>query len=388
MLMGRLKRLVLCGGVCASLGAAAPAHAAEVANNDFMKFKVKVGGFFYGAVHYDTNSQAVRPWLNTVSGKGEGGALSLDPYGTRTNLAIESSITDESKATGFIEVDWAPVVGPRLRHAYVMLENPAVSILVGQYWLPYGTPGPDTYNPQWFFRQGNPYNRAPQFTLFRKFGPLTTSATLTTSNLLGGSIIKGNGASGSYALAEGFAPSGFMRLAYEFNGKSFVALTGGTGRVDANYSIQSEGRPRARVNSVFSELSTQLQFSPFSFSGKLFWGRSPGMGTAVGQTLVVDAEGQGRAIEVWGGYVSGKVALSPAWALALYSGIDDPQDEVAGVALPIRRNLTLGGQVNWTLLDGANLALEVMRVSTRVSSPEGEQDFDDLRSSIVARYAF
>lgn len=384
-----LKRLVVRGAACALFLCASSVQASELANNEFTKFKVKLGGFFYGALHYDSNSLASRPWLNVVSGRGARGALTLDPYGTRTNLAIESTLSEESKATGFLEVDWAPVTGPRLRHAYVMLETPAVGVLLGQYWLPYGTPGPDTYNPQWFFRQGNPYSRAPQVTLFRKLGPFTSSVTLTTSTLLGGSVIKGNEGTGSYGLTEGISPAGFLRVARELEGKKgFVALTGGLGRAEASYSVASEGRARPKVKTVFAELSAQVPLSSLSLTGKLFWGRSPGMGTAVGQTLVVDAEGQGRSIQVWGGFASGKLTLSQSWAVALFAGLDDPQDKVSGVTVPIQKNVTLGGQVNWSPLEGANLALELMRVSTRMASPEGAQDFRDLRSSLVARYAF
>jgi hypothetical protein len=383
------RHLVAQAASCALILSASSVEASEIANNEFSKFKVKLGGFFYGAVHYDTNAQASRPWLNVVSGKAPRGALSLDPYGTRTNLSIESTLSEERKAIGFLEVDWAPVTGPRLRHAYVALESPALSVLVGQYWVPYGTPGPDTYNPQWFFRQGNPYSRAPQLTVFRKLGQITSSVTLTTTTFLGGSVVKGNAATGSYALAEGIVPAGFLRLAYELEGKKgFVALTGGTGRIEATYSVASEGRPRPKANSAFAELSTSLQFAPVSLSGKLFWGRGAGMGTAVGQTLVVDAESQGHSIQALGGYVSGKLALSSGWALALFAGLDDPTDEVSGVTVPIQRNLTLGGQANWSPLEGANLALELMQVSTRMASAEGAQHFNDLRSSLIARYAF
>lgn len=384
-----LKQWGMRGAVCALAVTASSAEAAELANNEFTKFKVKLGGFFYGAVHYDSNAQASRPWLNVVSGEGRRGAMSLDPYGTRLNLSIESTSSEERKALGLIEFDWALISGPRLRHAYVTLSTPELSILVGQSWLPYGTPGPDTYNPQWFFRQGNPYTRAPQLTLLRKFGPVATSVTLTSTPLLGGSVIKGNEATGSYALAEGISPTGFLRMAYELEGKKgFVALTGGAGRVEAAYSVASEARPHAKTRSAFAELSTHLQLAPVSLSGKVFWARSAGMGTAVGQTLVVDAEGRGRSIQSLGGFASGKVTLSSAWALALFAGLDDPRDSVSGVTVPIQRNLTLGGQVNWSPLEGANLALELMRVSTRMASPEGARDFNDLRSSIVARYAF
>jgi hypothetical protein len=58
------------------------------------------------------------------------------------------------------------------------------------------------------------------------------------------------------------------------------------------------------------------------------------------------------------------------------------------VTLPLRRNLTVGGHVTYTVTTGAIVALEVERVATLVTTPAGEEEFNDVRPSLVARYSF
>ena len=385
------RRLELAGllGAWIVLGAST-AHASELANNEFMKFKVRLGGFFYGALHLDSNGAGNRPWLSQVAPRNDPAALSFEPYGTRTNLAIESNSAAEDpfKARALLEIDWGPVISPRIRHAYVQLDTPLFSVLMGQSWVPTGTLGPDTYSPNFFNRQGHAFARAPQLSLWRSFGPVKGTLTLTSASLLGGAVIKGNGAAGTYALADTLAPTALLQVEYGFGEKSRVMLTGGVGRVEAVYS-GTDSRPRASATTAYGELAGVLNLSALSLTAKAFYGLSPGMGTAVGQTLVVDASDAGAAIPVWGGFASARYVFDPRWSGAVYAGLDNPANSVAGVEVPVQRNLSFGGQVTWTVVEpGALLALEVVRVATVTVVSGAATEFDDVRASLIARYSF
>ncbi|MBI3181176.1 MAG: hypothetical protein HYZ28_03430 [Myxococcales bacterium] len=360
---------------------------AELANNEFAKFKVKLGGFIYGAVHYDSNDTGNRPWLNAVSKKGDRDILSFDPYGTRVNLTIETNASEAPKAKGFFEIDWGPVTAPRIRHAYVTADLPALSITVGQTWLPFTPVGPDTYNPMWFFKQGNAYIRAPQVTVSRAIGPVKASASLTSASVLGGSITKGNGASGTYSLAESLNPTGLLQLGYPVMGKGMVSVTGGLGRVDASYS-GTDSRPRTGAETAYLELAVSLPVSILNISGKAFYQKGAGMGSGVGQTLVILPSDNAAPVSGGGGFLSVKAAATPNISAAAYAGLDDVKDDVGGVNVPIRRNLTIGAQATYSVVDGAIIAIELERVATLNATATGEEEYVDIRPSLVGRYSF
>lgn len=363
--------------------------AAEIAIDEFTLFKLKLGGFFYGAAHFDSNSAANRPWVNVVGSNAGRGAFSFDPYGTRTNLGIESANSEGPKARGFLEIDWGPVTSPRIRHAYVAADYAFLSVLIGQYWVPALIPGPDTYNPQWLFKGGNAYSRAPQLAVSAKFRSFKATALITSGSLLGGSVVKGNGAAGSYALTESVNLTGMLQLSYSFLGKGFVAVAAGAGRADANYLIAAgDRRPNTGAETAYGELAFSVPISILTVSGKIFHSVGMGMGTGVGQTLVVTASDRASPVRSWGGFLSLRASFTKAISTAAYLGIDDPFDTERGVAVPIRRNLTLGANVTYAITQGAVVALEVVRVATLTATATGEEEFTDVRPSLVARYSF
>lgn len=362
------------------------AFGADLVSNESLK--VKLGGFFYGAAHYDTNASATRPWLITVAGDSDRAAFSADPYGTRLNLSVESQAKETVQARGFVEMDWGTVTSPRLRHAYVSVDVPnVVGVLVGQYWLPNLPVNADTFSPNYMNKQGNAWSRTPQLTLFRNFGSLKAMVTVAQASAVAGSITRAPGIAGTYAYAEQALPVGFVQLAYSLNAKSFVSASAGTSRLLAAYSGTDLPSTTDAVTS-YADVGTNLAFGNFSGGAKLFYSRGLGLGTGVGQSLVVDSAGEAAVVPSYGGIVSTKYAFTPAVFAAAYAGLDNPADTVRGVALPIRRNFTVGGNVGWNAVDGAQLALEVMRVATVNSTTAGAVTSSDVRGSLVGRYNF
>ena len=363
------------------------AHSAELTTAN-SKVKLKVGGFFYGAAHYDTNAGGSRPWLITVTEDSGRGSFSVDPYGTRLNFGIESQLENEAEAKGFLELDWGTVTSPRLRHAYVSLDfKNAVGLLVGQYWLPNMPIIPETFSPNAMLRQGNTWARTPQVSLFRTFGPVKGMLTLATSTGVTGSISQASTNTAKYALMEHALPAAIGQVAYQINPKSFVALAGGAWQPMVGYS-NAEGPQSTKLTSWYSEAATQLGFGKLSLGAKFWYGQGAGLGTGVGQSIVMNDQNEATGITSMGGLASAKYAFHPKFSASLYAGIDDPEDTVEGVNLAIRRNLTVGGTAVYTAIEGGTLGLEVMNVTTTMYAGGNESPNNDTRASLVARYAF
>ena len=363
------------------------AFAAEIpTGND--KLKVKVGGFLYGAAHYDQNQSASRPWLITVTEDTNRGGFSVDPYGSRFNFGIESQLQDDAQAKGFIELDWGTVSSPRLRHAYVALDfKDAVGVLVGQYWLPNLPILPETFSPNAMRMQGNAWNRSPQISLFRNFGPVKAMLTAASANAVTGGIVQGADNTSKYALQEQASPAGFLQLAYQINPKSVIAIAGGAWQPTVGFT-GAEGPQTTKLTSWYSEIGTSVGFGKASLAAKAWYGVGAGLGTGINQSIVMNAENQATGIASMGGIASAKYAFNPKFSASLYTGLDDPQDQVDGVNLKIRRNLVVGGTAAYQVIEGGTLGLEVMNVTTTNLIAGENVPCNDARGSLIARYAF
>lgn len=374
-----------------ALSLPAASQASELVNAEASKFKVTLGGFFYGAAHFDTNAGATRPWLLTATTDADRQAFSVDPYGTRINLGITSQVKEDVQAKGFLEFDWGLTSGtslvPRLRHAYVSLDAPgAVGVLVGQFWVPNLPITADTYSPNFLSRQGNTWARAPQLTVFRSFGPLKAALTAAQTTAVSGALVKP--AAQPHAFAEQALPTGVLQLSYSLNPKSFVSVAGGAGRL-VTLSPGTDGtQVTENTGTYYAELGANLVFDALGVGAKVWYGKGGLMLSGVAQAAVLGADGTVEAIPARGGMLSARYTLTPAWAVGAYGGVDNPNDVVAGVVVPTQQNLVVGGNVGFTATPGATLALELMNVATKVGSAAGSQTHGDLRTSLVGRYAF
>ncbi len=350
--------------------------------------KVKVGGFLYGAAHYDQNQSASRPWLISVSEDSSRGGFSVEPYGSRFNFGIESQLQENAQAKGFIEMDWGTITAPRLRHAYVSLDfKDAVGVLVGQYWLPNLPILPETFSPNAMRMQGNAWNRSPQLSLFRNFGPVKAMLTAASASAVTGGIVQGADNTAKYALLEQSAPAGFLQLAYQINPRSVVAVAAGAWQPTIGFT-GAEGAQSVKLTSWYSEIGTSVGFGGATLAAKAWYGVGAGLGTGINQSIVMNAQNQATGITSMGGIASAKYAFSPKFSASLYAGLDDPQDEVDGVTLRIRRNLVFGGTAGYQVIEGGTLGVEVMNVTTTNLIAGEDVACNDARGSIIARYAF
>lgn len=394
-----LSRKVLAAVLALALPAVSAAS--ELTNVESAKFKVKIGGFFYGMAHFDTNEGGSRPWLIVVDKKSNRGAFHVDPFGTRLNIGVESQIADSAVAKGFIEFDWGlngtSTVGmflPRLRHAYAAIEMAnAVNILVGQFWLPNQVLVVDTFSPNNFLRQGNTWSRTPQLAVSKSFGPVKAALMLASTTGVTGSV-SGVPSTLAGALVEHPLPAAFAQLTYNVMPKSWIAVTGGVAQPTVGFA-RAAGAPTDTVvpdasgfTSIYADAATQLAFGPLTVGGKVAYGVGAGLGLGVGQSLVIDAENKAQGIPALAASISAKYTILPTLSLAAYFGIDDPTDVVAERSLAIRSNRTVGGVLTWTAVEGGVLGLEVMNVSTLRNVGTGFSTVGDLRASLVARYSF
>lgn len=363
------------------------AHSLELTPPD-AKVKLKVGGFLYGAAHFDQNAAGSRPWLITVTEESGRSGFSVEPYGTRLNFGVESKLEGTGEAKGFLELDWGTVSSPRLRHAYVSIDfQDTVGVLVGQYWLPNLPILPESYSPNALLRQGNAWARTPQLSVFRNFGPVKAMVTLAPTTGVTGSILQASTNTAKYALMEHALPAAIAQVAYQLNPKSFIALAGGAWQPMVGFTGAS-GPESTSLTSWYSEAATSLGFGKLTLGGKVWYGQGAGLGTGVGQSIVMNDANEAFGITSMGGLASAKYAFHPRFTAGLYAGFDDPQDTVEGVNLGIRSNLVLGGTAGFHVIDGGTLGLEVMHVNTNTFAGGTEAPSRDTRGSLIARYSF
>ena len=364
------------------------ASALELTTPD-ARVKLTVSGFLHGAAHADTNAAAGRPWLVTVGDETGRGGFSLDPYGSRLSFGVESRLdaAAEAKAKGVVELDWGSVATPRLRHAYVSIEGQGLGVLVGQYWLPNLPISGDTFSPNGLVRQGNTYTRTPQLTVFRSFGPVKAMLTAATAGALTGTVVQRAEDTAKYSVVESALPAGFLQRAWQFAPKRTGALAGGAWRPTVGWTDGGELRTQ-RYTSLYAEAGANIGAGPLTFSTKLWTGRGGGLGSAVGQSVAMRDDGTAHPILSRGAMLSGRWAVTERLAASLYAGLDDPEDEVAGVAVPIRHNRVLGGTATLSVTEGGLVGAELMNVRTLMTTGAGKVPFFDTRLSLFARYSF
>jgi hypothetical protein len=377
------------------------------------KLKLSISGFGYGAAHVDTNGTASRPWLAVVTG-GAPGVTSFEPFASRLNItaqttelgAATATETERPRGMAVTEIDWLPAgvvgnaasgfLGPRIRLMYVQLDVPAadLSLVVGQNWSLLGAGNVDTYDINWFLRQGNPYARTPGLQLSKHFGLVSVSLGASGSSVAGFGGAAGVAAAatttavGAYAAVDGPAPAGEARVAIKLFEKGWVALAGGLGQIWATSTLGPSINALRWIGVL--DFSVPVK-TLFSVSGKAFVASGGGYGVGIGQPFVVTLDSAMKPLAnpvfSWGGYASAKLTLLAPFYASVYFGFDKPDPQVAGVNVPLQQNLTGGGTLTYTFDPGMQLALEWMHVATSIASRPGHPGIDD-RFSLIARYVF
>ncbi|MCP3141333.1 hypothetical protein [Pyxidicoccus xibeiensis] len=363
------------------------------------RLKLTFGGFLTGTMSYDTNRGASRPYLHQVGSGGTEDVLFFDAAGTRLNVGLESH-GDAVVGRGLLELDFLGGEGPfspRIRHAYAELETALGSIRLGQSWTLIGQHFPTSFNLDGLFLQGNPHNRLPQVTLSRKVGPLEASAGVFLNNARNGSatIVVDPALAGSASPGDNASPIYQARLGVTVRQTGFVAVAAALGKTRVYFSPTPGADAGAAFDSPVGMALATLDFSiplaPLTLSGKLWYAASGGYSAGIGQLAVIDASGELRQLRSRGGWLDVAMSLGHQAKVSAYAAVDDPEDRVEGVAIPIARNLTLGATTSYEVMPKFILGLEGQYAQTRYAPPAGtpapvRAEANALRLSLVAQY--
>lgn len=353
---------------------------------------VKVGAVFTGAVHFDTNDQATRPWLTRVE-KDEGREVLLfDIAGSRLQLSAEARHAD-LLGRGFVETDFkGPSTGStlRLRHAFVALESPAYGLLLGQTWTLIGMHGPSTFNWDWMFFQGNPYNRVPQLRVMRRLGDLTVMAGAFPSSEANGSktVIVDTVHHGKGAIEDSALPILQARAETKMGDKGFLAVAGAAGRVRIVFAPTDArtGPSTGTIPSYLATLDASIPVGRARFSGKLWYSLSGGYNSAAGQIAVIDSAGRIAALPARGGWLDLAIPFHFV-NVSAYAAVDDPDDFVGDTPVGLTRNMTAGGTLAREVLPGFTIGAEAQWARSEPATQGKDKititSFDDLRVSLV-----
>ena len=360
--------------------------------------KVTLGGFFTGTMSYDTNRGASRPYLHQVGSAGTQGVLFFDASGTRLNVGLESR-GDALVGRGFLEADFLGAGGPfspRIRHAYAELETGLGNIRLGQAWTLIGQHFPTSFNLDGLFLQGNPHNRLPQVTVSRRVGPVDASAGVFLNDASNGSatLVVDPAVSGTASLGDNASPIYQARLGVTVRQTGFVAVAAALGQTRVYFS-PAPGADAAAfdapVGMALATLDFSIPLAPVTLSGKLWYAASGGYSAGIGQLAVIDASGRVRQVHSRGGWLDVSVALGSRVKTSAYASVDDPEDRVEGVSIPLLRNMTLGATAAYEVMPKFVLGLEGQYAQTRSLTSSGgaapvRGDANATRLSLVAQY--
>lgn len=377
----------------------APEPAAAPIGPEAPRLKMTLGGFLTGTMSYDTNRGASRPYLHQVGAGGRGDVLFFDAAGTRLNVGLESH-GDAVVGRGLLELDFLGGEGafsPRIRHAYAELQTALGSVRLGQSWTLIGQHFPTSFNLDGLFLQGNPHNRLPQVTVSRKVGPLEASAGVFLNNAANGSatIVVDPSVAGTASLGDNASPIYQARLGVAVRQTGFVAVAAALGRTRVYFSPTPGAGAGAAFDSPVGMALATLDFSvplaPLTFSGKLWYAASGGYSAGIGQLAVIDASGALRQLHSRGGWLDVALTLGRRAKASAYAAVDDPEDRVEGVSIPLSRNMTLGATASYEAMPKFILGLEGQYAQTRYATSPGDSapargEANAMRLSLVAQY--
>ena len=359
-----------------------PASAAVLVKDDALK--IELGGFVAVQSMFDTNSAVSQSHLNNVAAKDSGGRFHFAFDATRLNLVATSS-GDEWTGTGRLEFDLQSSIFFRVRHAYAALQKGSVQVLVGQTDTLVGNwVGPHLFNNDWFWSQGNAYDRMPQLRVAYN-GERTYAALAAVPSVVG---------------APGAVPHFQARVGYRFGDGGAVGLAthfGSTSNVAAEAAGTGYSPPVGPVTSWLAEADLALPLGPALVSLEGWYGEAGGHGTG-GHTLggplfVVNSSGAAVPVPAGGGFLDVLFNVTPKVSAGVAAGVNlVTRDTVADQPIPVTRNATAGAYASYQLTRSWSGAVDVQWASTRRAldpgSPGTRSDVSNLRFLVGSKLSF
>ena len=358
-------------------GAQGQIRVAESKSDD-AELSLDLYGFLFGQLVIDGNQTGRDPFLNIQPLPGSPGVPDDSPdaffsvAATRIGLALRYRWGGVG-VLGRLETDFdTPSGAPRIRHAYAELNTGSWRVLGGQTWSILSQLNPTTIDSDNLFNIGNTYERVPQVRV--AFGRAGEWGTLELE--VGAATFFGEFDQGALAvqidsaapevleIAPNTPPVLQARLLFGW-GKGtrsgLVAVGGSVGRVDMLGESGAEGdAPHALV---VGELLLPLP-GPVELMIEVFFGRAPGFNGGIGQTVVVTATGAVVPVESWGGFAQLALRAGEKLNVNVVGGLDNPKNRPGGTPLILGRNVTLLGNVFWTVVEHFTAAFELQHIQS------------------------
>lgn len=349
------------------------------------KAELKLGGFVFGGMYYDTNTAIVRPWLVRVTGKSDKGGFDVDPLGTRLNMTgTYKKGTMEAK--GFLEVDLKTGDLGRLREAYASIGGDRGTVLAGQaYTLVGGWMFIDSLNIDAFFIQGGAWTRQPQVRYSRNFGDLGLHVAALTMRGMGAVVVNPALVGTAAVTEQSQVPALQVRIQHKLLDKGFVAVAGAVGNFEVSFT---PGMMSPTMAFKKTQTGAMVAFDvnvPFGKNKLLahgWYSRSGGNSSGVQQAVVIDTDGSLVPVTAFGGFLNLVFELAPGLRLSAYGAVDDPKNTAGDTVMPTKQNLTGGVMVAKKLLEKLEAGLEIQYALTKAAT----DNFNDIRTTAAFKY--
>lgn len=314
------------------------AQDSQPTNSVVAKYPMRVYGFVKFEALIDNSEVAQGDWL-LFAGPGdspEAGqeVFSMNARHSRVGVQIDcSSAADIGNITALIEADFAggfPNSGTavrqprmRLRHAWIDVSNPTWEVRFGQDWALISSPFPNTTSFVVGAGKGNLWMRFPQVRGTVKVG--TAGFALSLNRPMAGNIKYDDYANGSFDFVGDGERTGLPWIMWRHwieAGPVALSASGHYGReriLDLSDDPHEVPSFSINANSVVEQGPASITVSGFygenlnSFFGGVFQGFTKGLESI-------------SNIRSNGGWAQLLLRLSPAWAMTLGGGLDNPKD--------------------------------------------------------------
>lgn len=299
---------------------------------------LSIGGFIAAQTTVDSNGAVNQNHLISVDGRRSGARFGFAYDATRVN-AVARYITPAIALEGRAEADMESAIHFRIRHVYTSFASNGWMLLLGQTDTLVGNlVGPHAFNNDWFYAQGNAYDRTPQLRVSYDTKPVYL-ALAAVPNVHG---------------ASDAVPHGQARVLFRPS-KVVFGLAGHFGVSDHVTSPADSKKSVDGVVSYLGSVDASVPVGPVNFSAQVWAGAGGAHGTGgngIGNPLfVLTASGDRKPVPAIGGFADVFVTVHPKFSSGVAAGASVITDRApGGVAVPVASNVTAVTYASYAVL--------------------------------------
>lgn len=355
----------------------APATAAGTS-----KPHLDLSGFIAAQITFDSNDTVTQNHLISVAGQGNTGRLGWAFDASRLNL-VGQMHAGGFALQGRAEADMQSSIYFRIRHAYASISKRGTTLLLGQTDTLIGNQvGPNNFNNDWLFTQGNAYDRLLQLRVSHDTGRLLVAAALLP-NLYGATDV---------------IPHAQARVLVRFaEGRGLIGAAGHFGYSNRVKNPADANQELSGVVSYLASVDAGIPLGPVVISAQVWVGAGAAHGTGgngIGNALfVVDASGAAVSVPSVGGFLDLFLKAGNRLSLGALGGASIITNTApGGVSVPVSSNVTAAVYASFALRPSWVFAFEAQGARTeRTTDPATPNMYTALydgRLLFGQRYSF